>query len=272
MREVSAALPGHASFVPGHPIAGKEKSGPEAGSSDLFHGRQILLTPEDTHDPAVDRVRALWEAIGGVVECMDASVHDRMFARTSHVPHLMAFAAARMNPSLVDQSLPEDYRIFLRIGASNPKMWADVFVYNADFVLEGLRAVFDALESPDIASTQAFRTRLRHSHRHAWECGSGAEAYQALALAAAHACVASACVLPEAEHYVGAGFMDFTFPATAALEEARPCIERDKAVVSLYVDALQSLIPLIRAGDVDALERTLGNAQKAAVQLLSRFG
>ena len=146
VREVGSHLPKAVHFVPGHPIAGTEHSGPEAGFAELFDGRWCILTPPTGADAgAIDKLRALWEACGSHVEIMDADHHDLVLAITSHVPHLIAYNivnTARHLEQVTDSEVIKfsaaGFRDFTRIAASDPVMWRDVFLSNKDAVLEML--------------------------------------------------------------------------------------------------------------------------------------
>ncbi|MES1199464.1 MAG: prephenate/arogenate dehydrogenase family protein [Pseudomonadota bacterium] len=146
---VAAHLPAHAFFVPGHPLAGTEHSGPDSGFASLFHGRWQLITPLD--DPradyatAVDKLEAFWRALGANVERMDVDRHDVVLAVVSHLPHLIAFNIVAMAEDLegvtegeVVKYSASGFRDFTRIAASDPTMWRDVFLNNKDAVLEVL--------------------------------------------------------------------------------------------------------------------------------------
>jgi cyclohexadieny/prephenate dehydrogenase len=141
-----AALPG-ATIVPGHPVAGTEHSGPEAGFATLFHGRWCILTPEDdTPEGATERVRAFWEKLGSNVEIMNPKHHDLVLAVTSHVPHLIAYSIVGTASDLENVTQGEvikysagGFRDFTRIAASDPTMWRDVFLNNREAVLEILQ-------------------------------------------------------------------------------------------------------------------------------------
>jgi len=141
-----AALP-NALIVPGHPVAGTEHSGPDAGFGTLFHGRWGILTPEeDAPAQAVERVRAFWEKLGSQVELMTARHHDLVLAVTSHVPHLIAYSIVGTASDLEDVTQGEvikysagGFRDFTRIAASDPTMWRDVFLNNKEAVLEILQ-------------------------------------------------------------------------------------------------------------------------------------
>ena len=144
---VLKALPKTAAFVPGHPLAGTEHSGPEAGFAELFEGRWTILTPsEETDTKAVTRVQALWEALGSSVDIMSAHHHDRVLAITSHLPHLIAYTIVGTADDLADDLKQEvikysasGFRDFTRIAASDPVMWRDVFLTNRDAVLDILQ-------------------------------------------------------------------------------------------------------------------------------------
>jgi cyclohexadieny/prephenate dehydrogenase len=133
-------------FVPAHPIAGTEHSGPAAGFPELFANRWCILTPEPHVDPvAVERVRNFWRSLGSNVEVMDAKHHDMVLAITSHVPHLVAYNIVGTVADLEAHTQSEvikfsasGFRDFTRIAASDPVMWRDVFLTNREAVLEML--------------------------------------------------------------------------------------------------------------------------------------
>jgi cyclohexadieny/prephenate dehydrogenase len=146
IRQVLAVLPAHASFVPGHPIAGTEHSGPDAGFAELFDGRWCILTPcERSTDEAVAKVTALWRGLGSAVEIMTPEHHDIVLAITSHIPHLIAYNIVGTASDLEQVTSSEvikfsagGFRDFTRIASSDPVMWRDVFLNNKQAVLEVL--------------------------------------------------------------------------------------------------------------------------------------
>jgi len=147
IRDITVNLPNDVHFVPGHPIAGTEHSGPESGFAELFEGRYWLLTPPSGTDlKAVARMRAMYERIGALVEEMDADYHDKVLGITSHVPHLIAYTIVGTATDL-EQDLKNDvirfsaggFRDFTRIAGSNPIMWRDIFLNNREAVLEMLQ-------------------------------------------------------------------------------------------------------------------------------------
>ena len=146
VEQIKPHLPATAHLVPGHPIAGTEESGPDAGFATLFDNRWCLLTPEKHTSPdAVATIRKFWEAMGSMVDEMDPTHHDRVLAVTSHIPHLIAYNIVGTASDLEEVSQSEvikfsasGFRDFTRIAASDPVMWRDVFLHNKDAVLEML--------------------------------------------------------------------------------------------------------------------------------------
>jgi cyclohexadieny/prephenate dehydrogenase len=143
---LAAAFPNNA-VVPAHPVAGTERSGPEAGFASLFHRRWCILTPvSGTPEAAIVRVTEFWERLGAEVEKMDPAHHDKVLAITSHLPHLIAYTIVGTASDLESVTQSEvikysagGFRDFTRIAASDPTMWRDVFLTNKDAVLEMLQ-------------------------------------------------------------------------------------------------------------------------------------
>jgi len=141
-----------ADFVPGHPIAGSEQSGPGAARADLYQGRKVVLTPQaDTRSDAVATVTALWHAAGAHVETLDADLHDRVFAAVSHLPHLAAFAlvdelAQRADGDTFFRFAASGFRDFTRIAGSSPEMWRDIALANREALVVELDAYVAALQ------------------------------------------------------------------------------------------------------------------------------
>ncbi len=141
-------------FVPGHPIAGTEKSGVEASFAELFRGRRVVLTPvAETEPDALERVRSMWRATGAETVVMDIGHHDEILAATSHLPHLLAYCLvdtlARMDDSrVIFDFAAGGFRDFTRIAASDPVMWRDICLANRTAILDALgqyRSDLDAL-------------------------------------------------------------------------------------------------------------------------------
>lgn len=170
-------------FVPGHPIAGRESSGVEAATADLFKAARVVLTPEaDTAADALDAVRAAWETVGARVSLLSAQDHDRIFASVSHLPHLLSFAlvselAGRENAAELFGFAAGGFRDFTRIAGSSPEMWRDIALQNREALLEeidryGARlAVFrELIDKGDGPGLQRLMTEARGA-RHAWASG-----------------------------------------------------------------------------------------------------
>lgn len=144
IRTVGPHLPDNIHFVPAHPLAGTEHSGPESGFAELFDNRWCLLVPpEGTSPEAVAKLRQLWEGLGSYVEEMDAEHHDLVLAVTSHAPHLIAYTMVgvaddlgRVTDGEVIKYSAAGFRDFTRIAASDPTMWRDVFLTNKEATLE----------------------------------------------------------------------------------------------------------------------------------------
>jgi cyclohexadieny/prephenate dehydrogenase len=185
-RDVGPCIPAGVHFIPGHPIAGTEHSGPHAGFAELFDGRWCILTPSNTADPAaVERLKAFWLALGSHVEIMDAEHHDLVLAITSHVPHLIAYNIVntarhleRVTDSEVIKFSAGGFRDFTRIAASDPIMWRDVFLNNKEAVLEmlgrfteDLTALQRAIRFGEGATWRQLFTEARATRRSIIEAG-----------------------------------------------------------------------------------------------------
>jgi cyclohexadieny/prephenate dehydrogenase len=144
VRDLGPSIPEGVHFIPGHPIAGTEHSGPESGLADLFKGRWQILTPlPGTDQTAVDRLASMWKEMGAQVEFMEPAHHDRVLAITSHLPHLIAYTivgtATDLETTLQQEVIKfsaSGFRDFTRIAASDPVMWRDIFLNNREAVLE----------------------------------------------------------------------------------------------------------------------------------------
>ena len=180
---LAAASPPGVFVIPGHPIAGTEQSGPDAGFPELFEGRWTILCPRPSEDAAYDvavaRLSGFWRALGAQVELMDAAHHDRVLAVTSHLPHLIAYNIVGTAADLEEVAEGEvmkysagGFRDFTRIAASDPVMWRDVFLLNKDAVLEilgrfneDLQALSRAIRWGEGDKLEALFTRTRAIRR-----------------------------------------------------------------------------------------------------------
>jgi cyclohexadieny/prephenate dehydrogenase len=146
VRDMAPHLPAGVHFIPAHPVAGTEHSGPDSGFAELFTDRWCILTPPEAADPdAVEKLRAFWAGLGARVEIMTPDHHDMVLAITSHLPHLIAYTIVGTADELEGVTQSEvlkfsagGFRDFTRIAASDPTMWRDVFLTNKDAVLEML--------------------------------------------------------------------------------------------------------------------------------------
>lgn len=147
LRDVGPHIPAGVHLIPGHPVAGTEHSGPEAGFATLFEGRWCILTPPPAANPdAIAKVEEMWRRVGSKVELMEANHHDRVLAITSHLPHLIAYTIVGTASDLEESTQSEvikfsagGFRDFTRIAASDPIMWRDIFLNNREAVLEVLQ-------------------------------------------------------------------------------------------------------------------------------------
>jgi len=184
-------LPQGVHFVPAHPLAGTEHSGPTSGFASLFDNRWCILVPTDDSTPeAVAQLRALWEGMGANVDEMDADHHDRVLAVTSHTPHLIAYTMVgvaddlrRVTDSEVIKYSAAGFRDFTRIAASDPTMWRDVFLTNKDATLEilgrfteELFALQRAIRTGDGEQLHQYFTRTRAIRRGIIDAGQDTSA------------------------------------------------------------------------------------------------
>ena len=180
VKTLAPLVPAGVSFIPGHPLAGTEHSGPAAGFAELFAGRWCVLTPGPEVDPArTEKLAGFWRAMGSQVESMDAAHHDMVLAITSHIPHLVAYNIVGTVADLEAATQSEvikfsasGFRDFTRIAASDPVMWRDVFLTNRDAVLEMLGRFSEdlsilqrAVRTGDGPALEAMFTRTRAIRR-----------------------------------------------------------------------------------------------------------
>jgi len=174
------ALGSHISqFVPGHPIAGRETTGPEAAIADLYVGKKVVLTPLSQNSQAhLATVTQAWQQCGAIVHCLSAKEHDAVFAAVSHLPHLLAFAlvdecAKRSNADTLFNYAASGFRDFTRIAGSSPEMWRDIALTNQEAVLSELdaylgqittlRAMLAAGDGPAMEAMFANAQNARHA-------------------------------------------------------------------------------------------------------------
>ena len=187
---VGPHLPDNVHFIPAHPLAGTEHSGPRSGFAELYDNRWCILVPEGADKDATQRLRRLWEGMGSNVDELDAEHHDLVLAVTSHTPHLIAYTMVgvaddlrRVTDSEVIKYSAAGFRDFTRIAASDPTMWRDVFLNNRDATLEilgrfteELFALQRAIRTGDGDALHAYFTHTRAIRRGIIEAGQDTEA------------------------------------------------------------------------------------------------
>jgi cyclohexadieny/prephenate dehydrogenase len=189
--DVAPHVPPEVHFIPAHPLAGTEHSGPESGFATLFDHRWCLLVPPEGSDPdAVDTLTRYWKGLGSNVDVMDPDHHDLVLAVTSHCPHLIAYTMVgvaddlgRVTDSEVIKYSAAGFRDFTRIAASDPTMWRDVFLTNKDATLEilgrfteELFALQRAIRQGDGELLHAYFTRTRAIRRGIIQAGQDTDA------------------------------------------------------------------------------------------------
>lgn len=248
-------------FIPGHPIAGSEKSGIEAGFSELFKEKKTILTPlEHTSISALENIKKMWEQCGSHVELMNAEKHDRIYARVSHLPHLLGFCfigmLGRMDYTICRED--ENFERFLRIAGSNVAMWRDILFFNKTSVLEALKeteneishidkllenfnAVYEELKT---AQQRRLQIKLPTTKLPIPENTSDALTYL---LPKILACVV--IKITEDIGYAGTGFRDFTSPLLElpenlanTLNEQRNALSHALNVISLTIQKTANTI------------------------------
>jgi cyclohexadieny/prephenate dehydrogenase len=276
MQRVAAMFPHHA-VVPGHPIAGSEKVGPEAGRTQLFHDKLMLLCPLSSTTPeAMETVAQFWEKLGAIIMQMPTEVHDQIYAHVSHLPHAVAFVAAHYFYSQHTSLQPDDDAVlkqFLRIGRSGSMMWRDVFLENHLALLPPL-ATYSAL-------LEHFVRELRSG-----DAGTTSDA-EKLPLLKAHlprilaGTMISTVSLYEQQagfdvrRFAAGGLRDIAAPAAMEPEEALPIIS---AHAGFLADATESILPhfrkleqLIGAQDADGLLALLETMRSDAEMLFTQL-
>jgi len=257
---IAPHIPEGIDFIPAHPIAGSEKSGVEAGRGDLFAHKHVIITPDEPlHGNALQVVTAFWHALGARVEGMPAALHDLVYAHVSHLPQLLAFAAAGPLAAYRDD---EALQKFLRLSHSNPAMWAEIFSLNKDNMLKALDRYLDAishimdeLKTAPAGSESADDERLSHT---------------ALFPRIAASCLITTVMEAEKNagfpfgRYAGSGFADFINPAALPPDGDIERISGQYALVATilsdYVVRLKNLHSALDSGDIGRLEKMLAEA------------
>lgn len=274
-------LPQGVVFVPAHPIAGSEKSGPDCAKGTLFENKLFILTPEAGQETSamVQQVAQLWQAIGARTELMPANVHDVVYAAMSHLPQLLAYGCQKvlLNHGARVTGDDESYARFVRIGRSDARMWCDVFLENSAAVLAYSRTAREVLshirdelvlgsagqENPTLPPDNVLLNRL---HKHIWP-----------------RMVASALIInaqlteqqidTPLRRYAVAGFLDTSGPASQPPEADFETVSQHAglmiAMLSELLNEMLAIESLIEARNADALYEALAEYQRCGIALLA---
>lgn len=291
LRYLEQNYPSGIAFIPGHPIAGGTDSGPQTADAEIFTRKLVVLTPPqgiEIDDPALQRVRDFWQHLDAVVELMPADLHDMIYGYISHLPHLMAYAAAA---TLADagfgHSPPDTLRRFLRLGDSDPGLWCDILLNNQMPALQALHTYIAMLSHIRDELTQG-ETNESHSH----ESGDISEkdprfrgddsvAVHTLFPRIAASCLIATVTMLERQagqklaRYSGSGFADVVSPAAETPESDMENISTHyRAVGRLlerYEKHLQSLAAALEGNQPKQLHSQLSDMQGAYRQIQERL-
>jgi cyclohexadieny/prephenate dehydrogenase len=190
MNLVNRHIPENISWIPSHPIAGTEESGPESGFSELFENRWCILTPSNkAQEKDIKILKTFWEKLGSKVDIMEAKKHDYILSITSHIPHLIAYNIVNTTINIQDEKKSDivkysagGLRDFTRIAASNPIMWRDVFIQNKknttkmiDNFVKNLESLKQAIENEDIEKLEKIFTKTKEIRKDIIEAGQDVE-------------------------------------------------------------------------------------------------
>lgn len=246
---VKGKLPSSCNFIPGHPIAGTEKSGPSAAGADMFAGKRMILCPDSSKQPGAAKLTAFWQELGSTVEIMDAETHDIIFAYASHLPHLYAFsiaaALADTKPRLTAEDR-SDLAAMLRIAASDTTMWSDIFIMNNHHLKTAADELIERLQN------FKFSENLAHS----------------LASPLVQLIRDKKTICGKAPiDFAGGGLSDFIRAATA-----QPILRRGGETQENIIPALMQAISNIIAGDKFLIAKQISLANKAYNTLAASAG
>lgn len=261
--------------IPSHPIAGSEREGPKVARADLFDGRLMLLTPENPKQAGVKKLADFWRSLQvRDVVFMPHELHDIIYAHVSHLPHLLAYAAGNTLHHYGVRAHKDDntLRQFLRIGKSNPRMWADIAYMNQQALLPALQNARAILEHMAHELSQGAKLQKHQSKQDPAILAKNHLAH--LVASSLITCVASL----ESQHHLnikpfsGAGLHDTIAPANNTPEEALEIISQHADIVASiiqhYVGALRMLEYMIEMQDHTAILATLTRMQGETIQVL----
>lgn len=258
-------------LIPAHPISGSELSGPMVARADLFQDKLCVLTPEpETSPEAIDAIASLWQLVGAQIRYMPASVHDQLYAYVSHLPHMIAFVAARQFYAMGAHIMPEDVVLsrFLRIARSDPRMWSDVFIENHQAITQGLHSF--------LAILQHFAKELRQGDAGDKTASAVSVAKTVLPRILASALISTVSLYEQqstinARAFGAGGMRDIASPAADAPEDATAYISNHAGIVAQLLDTTQALFqPLLDATqclDGDTVFSLVGAMQKEAIAI-----
>lgn len=240
-------------FVPCHPIAGTEKSGPEAAFPDLFINKKLIITPHEyTFDIAIDKVKEMWEATGAIPIIMDSEKHDKIYAHVSHVIQFLAYVymlfLAELPKITLHKLMPlmdMNYRRFMRLGGSSPALWCDVFLYNKDMIIESLDGILNALGIMHVGLKKRKNVK---DYIKEFSKALG----DAIITATPH----------EYRDYAGSGFKDFTSLAAKDAVLA-------KSIMESFICTALEMREVLKSQDKGVLELRLKQAQDLYIKITS---
>lgn len=265
---VQRNLPRNISFVPGHPVAGSQRTGIEAGSEDLFKEKLVVLTPlPKTPKEDVEKVQKMWQDLGANIEIMTASEHDKIYASVSHAVQLIAYAtmlAITDRRANFEVDLSEDFAKFIRLGGSDTKMWTDIFMMNKENIFVFLTSFFNALTKLDnYTNAISLRTQLGGKQRSPLIITNPLN----FVFPAVVGNALLKTIKPENYlHYAGSGLRDFTtyslYDPKVVKEQAVNCTEELKVLAALLHRKIFEITVAIESGSAEILEEKLSEARR----------
>lgn len=270
LHQAFAAYP-ELTIIPSHPIAGSERDGPEASREDLFRSRLLLLTPHQPDTQGAKKLAEFWHGLGCNVVFMPSDLHDGIYAHVSHLPHLLVFAAGLCLHSLnvrmhADQSVLKQ---FLRIGMSNTRMWADIFIENRAELQHALAQI--------IAMIKHMATELESGANDAQTTSDEAEiAARFLPRMVASSLISCVQMFEEMrginlKHFSGAGLRDATAPASLDPESELAAMSDNAAklagVLKHYTEILSKFLEALTQNNHDAVTALIASAREATLNL-----
>lgn len=275
--DVMPHLPAHACFVPSHPVAGSEKTGPAHARSNFFERKLFLITPQDDTLPeAIDIIAALWNATGANVEVLPPELHDQIYALMSHLPQLMAFAAMPLLHAQGANLHADDtlYARFIRIGRSDPIMWRDVFLNNADHMLATAAQVQHIVQHmrDELVLGSAGNTETVDASERSYLLKNAWPRMLASSLIVAAELYESGLGTRIARFAAG-GFTDFTSPAMQPPEDDMHRVSKGATLMiewlNDYLARHTAIMTAIETRDADGLLQLLSDCQRDGLALLS---